>query len=248
MTRASSLLAVFVTAAMTQAAEPAAGIPVGGGCFAAPGLKQIFVPANSGLEAIDTATGKTLWSNKDAAHLAGASEKLAFAWAADPKGNNVFRVCVIDAATGKLLSKSEPIALPDWASVKEDYGVSFFAAARAEGDSVVVAWRAGTHYAGGAAPTQEILDSARNDAAGLVKIDAKTGKVSAIKAQPKDADFMPAGANPKTGDYEFRMEQTLGGFGGGAPTPPKKTLTALKNGKEIWSKALTGGAFLPPRP
>jgi hypothetical protein len=232
--------------------KPAAGVPVAGIGVVSADQKAVFVPAKEGgIEALELATGKQLWVNKDAKSIAGASDKLVFAWLGDEKKANAFRVVAIDAASGKTAGKSDPIQLPDWAATGKTWGKTFRTAARADGEAVIVAWNAGAFYSGGAAPTPEIEAAARKNESGLAKVDFKTGKVTPANGKPKEDDFKvgPAGGGAnKLGDYEFRMEEQIPGFKPGAPMVTKVTITVLKGGKELWKRELAGNPWSPPPP
>jgi hypothetical protein len=249
MTRLLAVAALAAAPLLARAADaPAAGAPVAGGGVVSPDRKLVYLPAKGGVEAVDLATGKPVWANKEASKLAGASEKLVFAWVGEPKKGNAFRVVAIDAATGKAVGKSDPIQMPDWASTAPGYGRTFRTAARATGDGqgATVAWEARAFYAGGAAPSPEILRNAMKDASGLVRVDFTTGRVTPEKEKPKAADFGDPGG--KVGDYEFRAEEQFPGFKPGSPMVTKVTLTVLKGGKELWKRELAGKPYLPPLP
>lgn len=247
-----AVAALFVAVPVSAADPPKAGTPVVGVGVVSPDLKTVYLPAKGGgVEAVDLATGKQLWANKDGAKLAGASDKLVLVWVGDPKKGNAFSVVAVDAATGKTVGKSDPLALPDWAVTATTYGRTFRTAARADGESVIVAWQAGAFYAGGAAPTEEILAAAKKDASGVAKFDLKTGKVTPANGKPKDADFAsgPAGGGTnKLGDYTFEMNEEIPGFKPGAPMLTKVTFKVAKSGKEVWARELAGNPWSPPPP
>ena len=250
MTRFLSLAAVALAAAPLGAAD--APTPVLGIGIVSADHKAVFLPAKGGgVEAIDLATGNVLWTNTDAAKLAGASDKTVFAWADDAKAANAFRVVAIDAATGKTSGKSDPITLPDWATTATGHGHTFRTAVKPDAGGATVAWEARAFYFGGAAPTQEILDAAKKDAGGLAKVDFKTGKVTPANGKPKAEDFTagPAGAFGNTaGDYQFQMSEQLPGFKPGAAMVTTVTFTALKGKNELWKRELAGNPWSPPPP
>ncbi|MBA4064954.1 MAG: hypothetical protein C0501_14820 [Isosphaera sp.] len=240
-------MSLLLLAAVLAADPPAAGHRVADDAVVPPGAKLVVVRAkDGGVEALDPATGKPLWANTDADRPAGASDTFVLAWAADPKKANTFRVAVIDAATGKTVTTSDPIALPDWATTAKTWGRTFRAAARVDGDAAVVGWWAGAFYAGGARPTPEVEAAARKAAAGVAVVDLKTGKVTAKDGEPKAADFGAVG--PKVGGLEFRFAEQVPGFKPGGPRVTAVTLTALKDGKELWKRELAGNPWSPPPP
>jgi hypothetical protein len=249
MKRLLVFAAILVPAPLFAADAPAPGVPVAGIGVVSGDQKTVFLPArDGGIEALELASGKVLWTNKDASKIAGGSDKALLAW--EGKGGS-FRVVAMDMATGKTLVKSDAIKLPDWATTEKTWGKTFRTAAKTDGESITVVWQAGAFYAGGARPTPEIEAAARKNETGLAKVDLKSGKVTAAKEKPKDDDFKvgPAGVfNNKLGDYEFRMEEQIPGFKPGAPMVTKVTFTVLKGGKEAWKRELAGNPFSPPPP
>jgi hypothetical protein len=230
------------------AAEPAATATlIGGGAIVSPDAKSVFAPAQGGgVEAIDLAKGTVSWTSKDASQLAGASDTMVFAWASDAKKPHTFRAVVIDSATGKTLAKSDPIAMPDWATTEKVGGRSFRVGARADGNKVVLVWQANAFYYGGAAPTEEILEAAKKEAAGVVSIDAATGKIANLGRKPKDEEF--GAFKNKVGDYEFGITEMIPGFKPGAPMVTKVTLSVVKGKAAVWRRELAGNPWSPPPP
>jgi hypothetical protein len=252
MLRALAPLALLAPAALFAADDaPKVGTPVAGIGVVSPDAKLVFVPAKGGgIEALDVATGKPVWTNADAPHVAGAGAKLVFGWVPDAKKANQFAVVAIDAATGKTVGKAGPILLPDWAATGKTYGRSFATAVRADGEGAIVAWTAGAFYAGGARPTPEIEAAARKNDSGLAKLDFATGKAAPAngKAKPDDLKHGPAAsAGAPVAGYTFGVEEQLpGGFKPGALTTV--TLTAFKGEKKVWARELAGNPFQPPPP
>jgi hypothetical protein len=241
-------MTLFLLAAVL-AAEPPASPFIGGGAVVSPDAKVVFAPAKvGGVEALDVATGKIVWGNKDAKQIAGASGKVVVAWVAEEKKPNAFRAVLIDATEGKTLAKSDPIALPDWATTEKVGGRSFRIAARAEGDGdkVTVAWQANAFYFGGAAPTEEILAAARKEAVGVVSIDPASGKIAKLDRKPKAEEF--GAFTNKAGDYEFRVTEMIPGFKPGAPMVTQVKLAVLKGKTELWTRELAGNPWSPPPP
>jgi hypothetical protein len=253
MTRMLAVAALVATSASAYADDkPNNGVPIVGVGVVSVDQKMVFLPAKGGgVEAVDLASGKVLWLNKEASKLAGASDKLVFALVADEKKPHTFRVVAFDIATGKTLGKSDVIAMSDWATTAKVGGRSFRVAAKAEGEGAVVAWQARAFYYGGAAPTPQILEAAKKEESALVTVDFKTGKLTRTTAKPKDADF-DAGTggkfNNKLGDYEFQVEEQIPGFQPGASTVTKVTFKVLKGGKELWTRELAGNPWSPPPP
>jgi hypothetical protein len=250
MLRLCSLAALVALAAPLPAADPQP-VPVAAVGIVSADRKLVFLPGKDGVEAVDLATGKLAWANKDAPKVAGASDQLVIGWVGDEKKPNTFRAVLIDAATGKTVAKSDPIALPEWASTGTTWGRTFRIAAKPGVDGVSVFWQAGAFYAGGARPTPEIEAAARKDERGTAKVDLKTGKVTASDAKPKDADFAAGLGGPVSntvGEYEFQMVEEVPGFRPGAPMRTKVTFTVLKGKTELWKRELAGNPWSPPPP
>src|SRR5205807_2310683 len=106
------------------------------------------------------------------------------AQAAVPGKANQVRVVVLDAMQkGTRLLESQPVNFPDWVSVGVAHGRFFATTARLDGDGgLLLIWGARAWYAGGARPTPEIERRARKAAAGVVRIDLKSGRATALEA------------------------------------------------------------------
>jgi hypothetical protein len=251
MSQFFSLTTLAFLAALLCAADPPRATPILGIGIVSADQKLVFLPAKEGgIEAVDLATGKIAWTNKDAARLAGASDELVLAWVGDPKKPNTFRVVAMDAVSGKTVGKSDPIVLSDWAVTEGAYGRSFRTAAKVDGTGAVVVWEAGVFYAGGAAPSPKVEAAARKNESGMATVDFKSGKVTPAKGTPKEDDFKagPAGGGTnKVGPYEFQVTEEMPGFGSGAARVTKVTLVVAQDKKELWKRELAGNPWLPPR-
>ena len=217
-----------------------------------PDAKVIFAPAKSGgIEALDVATGKVLWTNTDAKKLAGASSGLVVAWLGDEKKANVLRVVVIEANTGKTVTKSDAIELPEWASAEKEWGRTFRIASRPDAVPITVVWQANAFYSGGARPTPEIEAAARKEAVGVFKVEPKDGKVEVVNRKPFADEFKVSpdgGIDPKIGEYEFQATEMTPRLKPGAPMVTTVTLKVLKGKSELWKRELAGNPWSPPPP
>jgi hypothetical protein len=228
-----NLMSLMLLAAALAADSPAAVLWVGSDEVVPPGATFVVVRAKAGgVEALDLATGKPLWTNTDADRPAGGSDKVVLAWTEEAKKPNMFRVVAVDAATGKTLAKSDPVVMPDWVTTARVWGWKFGAAARVDGDTAVVAWQASAFYAGGPRPSPEMEQAAAKAAAGLAVADLKTGKVTAKAGEPKDADFGVCGY--KVGGLELVVREVE------VTDPSRVTLTVSKGGRELWKRELAG--------
>jgi hypothetical protein len=239
------LLLAALVAPPAEPKPPLITLVMGGG-VATPNEKFVAVPGKEGVELLDIATGKPAWVNKEVSKVAGASDKVVLAWSADEKKPFAFRVFVLDAETGKTLTKSDPIEMPDWAVTGHTHGRSFRTGARVEQGAVLVVWQANAFYAGGAAPSPEILKAARKEAVGVASIDMKTGKISALERKPKPEEF---GTNTnKVGDYDVSVTEMLQGKPMGFAGMTTVKMTVLKDKKTLWTRELAGNPFSPPPP
>lgn len=213
-----------------------------------PDHKMVYVSAkDGGIEAVDLASGKIIWSNKTASSIAGASNALAFAWVADEKKPNVFRILALDAMIGREKGTSDPIEMPEWATTARKPGHTFAVKARDDGDLAVVAWDAGAFYAGGAAPTPEVPAAAKKSAAGVVWVKLDTGKVTPLKDKKKDDFFKPAAKPGVYGDYTLTVSEPPP-LKPGPDAVVRALLTVTKDGQKQWSRELAGRPWLPPPP
>ena len=211
-----------------------------------PDGKTVFIAGKDGVEAVDAATGKSKWSAKSPARPLLVANGVVLAWAAE--GESKIALVGFDAESGAKAFAAKPVPTADWAVVgAEGQGKSFAILAKQDGDGVVVGWVARASYFGGAAPTPEIEEAARKRAAGYVRLTLKDGQMTAVKGEPKDEDFYDPAGKPlaATFGYEFTVESS-------PPPQPfgtvKRKLVATKDGKEAWTRELTGKQFLPPPP
>lgn len=231
----------------------AAGAPVTSGVQAvadvgviSPDGKLVFLAGKDGLEAVDTASGKTKWNAKSTARPFLVAQGVVLGWAAE--GVNKIALIGFKADTGEEVFAAKPVPTADWVVVgAEVHGKSFAIQAKGESAGVVVGWVARSSYFGGAAPTPEIEEAARKRAAGYFRIVPKDGEISAMKGEPKDEEFYQPNGKPlaATFGYEFTVERS-------PPPQPfgtvKRKLVAVKDGKEAWTRELPGKQFLPPPP
>jgi hypothetical protein len=182
---ALSVVALLGAAGPAPAQEKAPFAVLPGG-VADPAGKVGYVQAPSGgVDALDLATGKVRWQVAETCKpLALAGDRLLCQ--APEKGKaNAVRILVLDTRDkGKVLRRSDPVTFPDWVSVGVTYGRSFTSRARLDGkDTLLLQWEARAFYAGGAAPTPEVLERARKHAAGVARVNIDSGRVVAGEAR-----------------------------------------------------------------
>jgi hypothetical protein len=214
------------------------------------GKTGFFPNPSGGIDALNLATGKVLWSSKEANLPLIATQRHLFAL----KGNgNQLRVIKMDLSKqGQRLFESPPIPLPSWASVTTAYGTSFQSSVRSNSNSLFLIWEARTFYANGAAPPPELEASSRRYQTGVERIDRKTGRIESLDANKIAAGkFFPISevvANPKLGLLILRVKN------GSANNPMnpferRRTIQALnKKQQVVWQRDIAPQLELPPRP
>jgi hypothetical protein len=212
-----------------------------------------FPSVSGGIDALDLATGKLLWTSKDAGRPLLATADRLFAHKDVAGKANQFRLVVLDATKGgKKLVETEPITLPYWVSVSVAYGRSYRSGARLEGDNLYIAWDAHAFYAGGARPTPEIERAERKDATGVVRIEVATGKVAALDQDKiKAGNFFPvAGDVPSAKAGEWTLSYKDGpARNAKSPFARMRTLQAVNAAQQlVWEREIAAPVFLPPRP
>jgi hypothetical protein len=141
-----------------------------------------YVPnAGGGIDALDLETGQVLWTSPQATKpLAVAGRRLVAQAPETGKANSV-RIVVLDVTQkGKRVLQSDPVVFPDWVVVGTAHGRSFASAGRLHQGDLLLRWRAGAFYAGGAAPPPEVLRRARKSAAGVARVSLDTGRVEML--------------------------------------------------------------------
>src|SRR5262249_7038475 len=136
---------------------------------------------------LDLATGKALWTSKDAVRPLALDGPRLLARTDAAGRPNAVKVVVLEAASGKKLSESDVVVFPEWVSVGLAHGRSFSASGVVDKGDLYLRWQARAWYAGGARPTPQIEAAARKNAEGVARIDLKSGKVEML-----GADKMPA--------------------------------------------------------
>jgi hypothetical protein len=256
MTSCSSRLVIallLLTASGLQAQDSGGLAPIalpGGGVADPPG-KFGYVPSkDGGIDAIDLASGKVLWTTRDANRPLLATADRLFAQAPVSGKANQVRIVVFDALKkGKKLEISEPIPFPDWVSVAVTYGRSFASTARLHAKRLVYVWEARGWYAGGARPTPEIERAARKSAAGVIQLD-----LASNKWQKLEGDQVPKGTPAKVpGEVNKakvgRQTYVILDRPGPKMFQRLRTLRALDGrGDLVWEQEIAAPVFLLPLP
>lgn len=185
---AASLMLHATTAWAAPAPEGrTASVPIPAGIADAAGKVGFVANAKDGIDTVDLVNGETLWSSKDARRpLVAFADKFA-AQAPVAGKDNAVRIVVLDVANGKQLLASDPVVFPDWVTTGLALGRTFNSSAQVDKGDLLLSWEAHAFYAGGAAPTPEILEAARKQARGVARVSLKSGKVQMLDKVPVEA-------------------------------------------------------------
>ncbi len=159
--------------------------------------KSVYLRTDKGLEALDGATGKPLWTAEGARPVAEAGGVLV----AYGAGKGGMRLVGLDVKTGKK-KWDKTVPLIDGVGVSNGPGRSFSARAAEARGSLLVGYRANAWYYGGARPSPEIEKAARKEDIGTLKIDPATGELEKLAG-----DKLPPAPPPRNGDVIFSVEQ-----------------------------------------
>jgi hypothetical protein len=254
LSRWTLVLLVLATSGMHLPAQNADGVaPVAlpGGGVADSAAKFGYVPGTGGgIDAIDLASGRILWTTKEANRPLLATAERLFAQAPVPGKANQVRIMVFDTTDkGKKLRVSEPVTFPDWVSVGVAYGRSFASTARLHGKKLIYVWEARAWYAGGAAPPPEIEKAARKAASGVLQADLPLNKWQNLTGEqiPKGTPQHVPGdvQKAKVGQQTYVIMDRPGR----KTFQRRRTLRALDaGGALLWEQEIAAPVFLPPRP
>jgi outer membrane protein assembly factor BamB len=152
--------------------------------------------AKGGIDALDLATGKLLWTYADANRPLTLSGNKLLAQIGEKGKANVIRIAFLNTANkGKRILLSDAVVFPQWVTTGLTHGRSFAAQGFVDKENLYLRWIARAWYAGGARPTPEIEKAARKNADGVVRVNLKTGKVTMLaanKAPKPPAPKIPA--------------------------------------------------------
>jgi hypothetical protein len=101
-----------------------------------------------GIDALDLDDGAAVWRRENPSLPLMALEDGVAALTVTRGRPNEFRVDVLDAGTGRARLTSDPITLPDWASIRDPS--AFDVAVRRDGPTLRLTWHARARYGGGA--------------------------------------------------------------------------------------------------
>jgi hypothetical protein len=199
---------LLLAAAHAEVAQPT---PLPGGFVDPSGRIGIFNTPGGGIQAVELATGKRFWQTDQAQRplfvAAGRVFALAavrppvvrglcFEWHPEWDGpRNGFRLVAFDPTQpGRVVLESEPVALPEWASLADTHDRSFAVRWHVEDGRLVLAWEASAWYAGRTRKTAQEEAAYRKRADGAVRFDLETGSSEELPAPPA----APGSAAPPT--------------------------------------------------
>ena len=195
-----------------------------------------------GIDALDLDDGAAVWRRESPSLPLMALEDGVAALTVTRGRPNEFRVDVLDAGTGHARLTSDPITLPDWASVKDPS--AFDIAVRRDGSTLRLTWHARARYGGGAHAPAHIVQAATKDATGTVIVDLATGRVL---DGPPAGDITPA--------VERRSEPEASGtsvLGQRVYEVTEDTdgthlrARSAASGELAWERRLSSGPEIPP--
>jgi hypothetical protein len=138
----------------------------------------VFEPAKTTL-AVDLATGAPLWRTEHGTFPLLATEHHLIAARVTEENHLALQVSIHNvAASGQLVLRSEPIALPDWLEPDAINRGRLACRASLRNHGLVLRWQAFTRYEGGAPPPPFIAEAAAKEASGAVIVDLRTGALT----------------------------------------------------------------------
>src|SRR5262245_30992392 len=115
------VLVLFLLALPALAAPvpegPSTALPMPGGGADAEGKVGFVTGVAGGIDALELATGKVLWSSKLAQRAVAVDGKCLLTLATVSDKKNALQVVTLDATDGTKLAVSEPVKFPDWVVV-----------------------------------------------------------------------------------------------------------------------------------
>lgn len=261
-----------ITAVAVSAGE---SLAIPGGVTDQVGKVAFITDPKGGIVAVDLTNGTVVWRTQDGTKpLAVARNRLAV-FAPEKDLPNTFRIWLLDTDNkGRVVKKSELIALPDWAKVgngldQHALGIVFSIRADLVDGDLLVKWNAGTYYYGGAAPSPEILNARTRNATGMLKFNLESGKAETVDADREvlvPVDLLPFDRLPKDVQAFAKREKWLGGrvvgprvFGyarrpGDAPLPSIEAIAHYiqvldaATGELLWEREFETQLILSPPP
>jgi hypothetical protein len=163
-----------------------------------PGGDAGYVDDGRGIVAVGIRQGEPRWRTERTAYpLISDGTRLAAAGTQERRPNVLEVVVHDESRQGEVVLVSEPVVLPEWATVGEPGRETFWMRAQLDDNALRLEWRARTRYSGGAPPSARVASEAARDAAGAVRVDLETGSVERLASDdggaPADLHRPPLG-------------------------------------------------------
>jgi hypothetical protein len=254
---ASALLVLLCTPpARAENGEPAklsstdwAIIP--GGVADAAGTTAYFAGSGDIIEAIDMRDGKTLWDSKEAVRPVALDGQRLIAQGKHAQQPNVMNIVILDAASGKVRSQSEPVVFPDWIAIDGGIGLTFAAAPAIEDGQLVLRWEAFRQFVQpGPKVTPEIMAAAKKAGSGVARVDLETGRANVtVDDVPKPLKQSRLAQFTDVGDRRLRVSERTENVPGGIQLI-RRTIEAAdkRSGRPVWRHEIAGDILLPDVP
>jgi hypothetical protein len=140
----------------------------------------------SGIDAIDLLDGTVIWRAELIARPVFVFESLLVALRTiEGRINSLQLICIERIKNGAPVLESDPIDFPEWVVVSTRPDQSFSYDISADENELILEWEAHARYRGGAPPSAHILAQSKQDAAGVVRFNFRTGAVSKSDRQEK---------------------------------------------------------------
>lgn len=167
-------------------------------------LKPVFLPAGvadpegaagyvgcmtSGIDAIDLRDGTVIWRAELIARPVFVFENRLVALRTIEDRLNSLQLICIGRKNGEAVLESDPIDFPEWVVVSTLPDQSFSYDISADENELILEWEAHALYRGGAPPSAPILAQSKQDAAGVVRFNFRTGAVSKSDRQEKGIEL-----------------------------------------------------------
>jgi outer membrane protein assembly factor BamB len=184
-----------------RAGEPVAALPRG---VATSDLQSGYLTSyRHTVFALNLQTGKSTWESAIEGVPVAFEDRRVLVLVADPNKTNSAAVISIDTATGRIIWRSDPITLPEWAAVAPKDDHYFGHLVRVKDGKLWLKWLALARKPGAKVPA--------NKGSGAAAIDLSTHKVEMLGADRMPAPELPAGVTKKLEKLAARPVETPAG-------------------------------------
>jgi hypothetical protein len=168
-------------------------------------VKPIFLPAGvadpdgtvgyvagtaSGIDAIELLNGKVIWRTELIARPVFVFENLLVTLRTiEDRTNSLRLICLDRIKNADPVLESDAIEFPEWVTVNTLPDQSFSYDISADQNELILEWEAHARYRGGASPSAHILAQSTQDAAGVVRFNLRSGKVSKSDREEKKIEL-----------------------------------------------------------